>query len=436
MLDPLFRSAARSASAATTLTLAAAVLGATAATSSATAAPAAALRAAGNVLVVDDDGGAGVDHTDLQAAIDASGAADTILVKAGTYGAIAIDGKTVSVVADTFPVLISGQSSIQNVGAGQRVVLRGLSFSYGFGTSLTLGANFGPVWLDACSVYSEGTPLFLPAVGMVVGSCDALVLSDCSIASGDAPFGTVGAGVEGLTLNGSTVHLYDTVVSGGTPFEGFPGGAGLLASGCELFASGCTFNGGPGGMGDDTGNPFAPCTDGAAGGVGLRLAGSASDVTLLDTAIAGGAGGAAGGSSCSAGNPGAATSIEVGSPPADLGLTWPARHYDIPSPIRSGQVGLLELTATPGELAWAIFSVDTAPIPFPAFKGSLALAGPLIFAYAGQVPAGGTLAVPVNINLPPGVPYALAYEQGLFFSLEDEFVLGTPRLGWVLASTF
>ena len=151
---------------------------------------------AGRVLVVDDDGGAGVDHTSLQAAIDAAGATDTILVKSGSYGAIAIDGKTVTMVADGEPVTSSGASTISNLAAGQKVVLRGVSFSNTFGTALTLDANVGPVWLESISVYSEGIPLFQPADGMVIGSSAAVVIADSSIAAGSLPVGTAGAGLK------------------------------------------------------------------------------------------------------------------------------------------------------------------------------------------------------------------------------------------------
>ena len=62
------------------------------------------------------------------------------------------------------------------------------------------------------------------------------------------------------------------------------------------------------------------------------------------------------------------------------------------------------------------------------------LGGSLIFVYFSSIPASGTLDIPINVSLPPGKPYLIAYEQGLFFSLEDEFVLGTPRASLILGS--
>jgi pectin methylesterase-like acyl-CoA thioesterase len=41
--------------------------------------------AAGATWVVDDDGGAGVDYTTIQAAVNAAAAGDTIEVRSGTY---------------------------------------------------------------------------------------------------------------------------------------------------------------------------------------------------------------------------------------------------------------------------------------------------------------------------------------------------------------
>ena len=316
------------------------------------------------VLVVDDDGGPGVDFTSLQTAIDAATATDTILVKAGSYAAITIDGKSITMVADNAAVDFSGQSVIQNIAAGQSVVVNSISFTDGFGTSLTLSSNAGPVWLESVGVFSSGIPLFQPADGLVIGSSAAGVLADCQIAAGANPVGTAGAGLTGLRVSDATLHCFDSTVSGSLSFEGLVGGPGVSVSNSTLFASGCTFTGGPG---EGNTPPFGFCEDGASGGAGLVLTFAANDVTLLDTSVVGGPGGAAGDVGCADGPSGTPTDVQVGPAPVDLGLMFPARNYDIPSPIRSDEVGVLEFTATPGELAWAIFSIGVAPINFPIF---------------------------------------------------------------------
>ncbi|QDU65690.1 hypothetical protein [Engelhardtia mirabilis] len=398
--------------------------------------PSSALSAAGAVLVVDDFAGPGVDFTSIQAAVNASGPTDTILVRTGNYTGFVVNAKTATIVADSANVQVQGVVEVTNIAAGQKVVLHGLRITSTFGTALELTTCAGPVWIEDCAIDSSGLPVFQINDGVRLTGAAAAVISACSIVSSGDGTGGIGGG-NGLLAQNSNLHLYDTTIVGGAVIGGVPGSPGLSMINGFTFASGCQFFGGDGGAGTLQGT-FQICTDGGAGGPGISLTTVSSSppatLVLLDTDSSGGNGGAPGGPACVSGSNGPSISTDGTSVVTDLGLNLAARHYTITSPVRSGETGLLEFTATPGELAWAIFSVDTAPLYFPAFTGSLGPAAPLIFVFAGQVPAGGTLALPVNISLPAGVPYALAYEQGLFFSLEDEFVLGTPRAGWVLAA--
>jgi hypothetical protein len=389
---------------------------------------------AADVLVVDDLPGPGVDFTSIQAAVNAAGPTDVIRVRPGSYSAFAIDGKSVSLMADAGTATASGESEIRNLASHQRVSIRGLDFDSDIGTALVAFSNAGSLWLDACDVTTSGPPIFTINDGVQFSSCASVVLSECEIRSGVGGF--FAGGGTGLRAFASTVHLYDCLVVGGTVTEQLPGSPGIGLSNSTLFASGCTVQGGSGGKGATNPSIFVPCTNGATGGPGLQAAttgGGSSLARLLDCELLGGPGGAAGGPTCSAGAPGPDSTTGPGATITDLGLTWPARRYDITSPVFSGSSGKIHLRGTPGELSWAVFSVETSPLYFAPFQGTLALGGAPIYVYAGAIPPSGTLTLNVGITLPAGVEAALAYEQGLFFSLEDGFVLGTPRLGWILA---
>src|SRR5262245_20758215 len=83
--------------------------------------------AQGKLWIVDDGGGAGVDFTALQPAIDAAAGGDTILVHAGTYAASVIDGKALVVAEQPGEYAKVAGLRVQNLQPDQRVVLRGLA---------------------------------------------------------------------------------------------------------------------------------------------------------------------------------------------------------------------------------------------------------------------------------------------------------------------
>ena len=123
---------------------------------------------AGDVLVVDDDGGVGVGFVDLQAAVDAAGEGDVILVRGGTYSGFIVDGKALTVQADTGATVdVASPSSVSvnvvNLGAGQSVVLRGLHveggslgieppFQQSYRAGFSATDNAGSVWVEDCRI--------------------------------------------------------------------------------------------------------------------------------------------------------------------------------------------------------------------------------------------------------------------------------------------
>ena len=409
-----------------------------------TAAAALALVApAQSVLVVQADGGG--DYATLQAAIDAAVTGDTILARPGQYAGFTIDGfltgpRDVTLVGDGPGVEVVGSAIVRNVAAPSHVTLKGLQLMPESGTPLELWDSTGLIRIEDCEVEPMLPPPLgdlIPASGQYgarIESCLSVTVSDCRIRCGQYS-GNFGG--HGLYSVASKVYLFDSDVSGSLVYHGVDVGAGLRAVDSYVRASGGSFVGANGVNGSEVDvGLWITCTDGADGGPGVHFEGT----TLLkhalvthDTGIHGGAGGWPGGEACSAGDPGP-DSILVGVKHSELDLAWPARSYDITSPVRAGEVGTFTFEGTPGELCWAMFALAPATVTAPGFTGVLALDDPLKPIYLGAVPASGVLQKPIVVSLPPGMDYALAYEQGLFFSLEDGFVTSTPRSGWVLAS--
>lgn len=129
-----------------------------------------------NVWTVDDDGPA--DFSSLQAAIDAADDGDLLLIRAGAYSAITIDGKSLTLHGDTAggivqvsaPALSAGAAiRIQSTVTGQRVVLRGITTTSVLSLPPTLSTQVincvGPVLFEECDLVltsplpeSPGTP--------------------------------------------------------------------------------------------------------------------------------------------------------------------------------------------------------------------------------------------------------------------------------------
>src|SRR6185436_17455407 len=82
--------------------------------------------ASASVLTV---GGASPAYADIQAAVTAAVDGDVVLVRGGGYNAFTIDGKGISILADTgATVTIFGPALVRNIPAGKTVVIAGLRF--------------------------------------------------------------------------------------------------------------------------------------------------------------------------------------------------------------------------------------------------------------------------------------------------------------------
>jgi len=114
-----------------------------------------------DVLVVDPNGGAGTFAT-IRAAVQAAHDEDAILVKSGTYYGFEIDGKALSILADSGAnAMVEARGKVENLPAGKIVVLDGLNFSGSVSedsfpdednSGLYVHANAGPVRVQDCTI--------------------------------------------------------------------------------------------------------------------------------------------------------------------------------------------------------------------------------------------------------------------------------------------
>ncbi len=237
----------------------------------------------------------------IQAAVDAAGQGDVLLVGAGTYGGFVIHNKGLTVMAlPGAEVEIDGWCEIRNLGPARTaslVGLRTLGPSYWqVQPGLRLVDNLGVVRLQGCtfvgtrSSQSFGSPA--SGAGALVTRSSKVVFTRCmlfgrdlGLYSGEMPR----AGGPGLESEESQIALYECLVRGGRGSEesypaGGAGGAGCRVSGWGVFASGTTIEGGRGGGGD-----YIGCTTSGAGGHGLMLTDATAQ--LYDTDIVRGAAG-------------------------------------------------------------------------------------------------------------------------------------------------
>lgn len=367
---------------------------------------------------------------DVQSAVDAAVTGDTILVRAGTYAPFRIDGKSLTVIAESpGAATIEAEEDtsalvITNVAANANVYVRGLEFVLPFlpdadkTSILAVTDCAGDVWLEDCTVSMSCCDEAI--CGGVVTNSESVTLVRCSLEGGmrDGPLAA------GLCVSNASVYAYESEFKARNDFVQFPpvdfltgvsGGHGAhVAQNGFLFASGCTFQGG-----NASGGGILCCYAGD-GGDGIFVSGVGAAVTLLDSSRAGGAGGLGG-------IPGVAGSPDNVVQGTLTPLAGKARSTEALSPIEEFDSVQVKFRGEDGDFAFVAFSPFQDTVYLPTLFGGLHVGPPFSIPVLGAIGVSDEL----DLNVPiPALPLATSttklYVQGVFLSMSGTVYLASP----------
>jgi hypothetical protein len=394
------------------------------------------------VLKVGTSAGA---YATIGAAIAAAAEGDTILVEPGTYPAFSIDDKALNVLADPEGGAMTSSIQIQNLAAAKTCIVSGFQ--------VVSASSVPPLYVSNCNGHVRLEALAVAAAfpgsgaGAHIENCPRVVFARGNFqGSPGAAVSTSGAwnsGGEGLTVLGGKVAAYDCSFHGGRGLDGFDsgattynagyGGTGVLVHAAgQFFASGCSITAGDGG----TGVPAA-CSGtthgagpGGSSGVGLSVEpqSPSSVAWSLGCTIASGLAGAGGdGSACGvpSGPAGGTSAAYVG----DITFLQPtSRRLVAPTHERELHTIVLTVEGVPGDLAALQIS------SLPVWQLNLARNGVRTIDPSasrrfllGTIPASGTLQVNLPIgDLGPGVDALNRYLQLVCLDSSGQMALGSP----------
>ncbi len=356
--------------------------------------------AAQRVFVVAPALGPGVDFTIVQSAIDAASTGDTILVRAGSYDPFVVDGKGLVVVGEGRVDVVGIQQrrgiDIRNVTANQSVVVRGFWVS-GLGTLLRVDRCAGAVTVEDVRVDGVQDE----RLGTVTQS-QQVTWTRCVLVSGTTGLFPVSSAV---LITDAKLFLFDSECR----FRSIPqfgaGGAGIVVTRGDLYASSSTFAGSQGAPAQLIGSQcFQPPGD---GGPAIELTDATSRAQLLDCVLI----------------PGAAGSFAVACPPANPGapvaglgsaqfLTGFENALTTTSPMRGGQTANFTFQGVPGNTAVLLLSPLAAPTLLPPCHGAMFTdLSALVVVTIGVVPPSGTLRIGVPVPTSFGAPCVTLFTQ-------------------------
>lgn len=352
-------------------------------------------------------------HDTVQAAVDAAGDGDLIVVRPGHYDAFAIDNKSLTIAAElpeSVWIESTGGSAIkvENIPASGAVELSDLLI-------LQLAADpVGTVFLHD----NEGR---VQLERIIVGSLKEHPVQQSLRIVSCQDVEIVGSGfAQGVLARLSNVRFFESRIQGaegssciGTP-PAKPGGPGLEVLSGQVLLADTFVQGGRGGAGS---NPLNCCN--GSGGTGLLLGADAPLVTLRGGSVQGGWPGFDMG--CAA--IGAPIDIQSGSLLQEAGAT-PSGGFAS----EFAHSGGMSAIVARGELGQGVlmgFSFGAAVTPTPIATGDLLLALPLLtmvlFGPANGAVAGIESPVPF---LPPGTAPVELFAQTLANDPVDGPVLG------------
>ena len=397
-----------------------------------------------DVWVVDQASGPGADFGDIQLAVNAASDGDTIVVKDGSYQMFAVDGKSLSIVADGDSVLANGGSifysvsamEIRNLTADQEVVLRGLQTDTGIGIRNCDGA----VWLDDLYVTGDVPCSSGGTTGAYIENSHKVTITNSELhgeTNSDPWHQHLIA--DGVWAVSSTVQFYDCVIEGGwgeddnTPL---PGGAGLRIDDSTVTVVGCTIAGGPGGV--DPGNTFQGttlCTGShAIGGAGILFENGTGVLYSGESTAVGGVASLEPLCPGQTGPPGPAIS-GIGTIVPLVGF---ARHLQANSPVRGGEQLTFDVEGQAGELPLLLVSLAHEPLPLYAHSGVLLVAFPLSDVFVLPIlPAGGQASLSFPVPNVGSLVGAVSYRiQAVFVDAASSIWLGAGTTTVLLDSSF
>lgn len=386
-------------------------------------------------VIVVDKTGAG-DYTSLPAALNAASSADVLLMRRGDYtvaipwppAPIVLPDMDLSIVADEGAVVrLGNELQLTGLSASHRIVISGLALENTFnggGAALRLEACLGAVRVQDCTLTSYGDR------AMTVTGCNDVVLTRLSMSAGHGPStsqGDGGHGREGLRLIASDVAAYDCLFGGGNGEDAFWGGlfcgaeggnggpGAAILSGSYLYAMGCEFQGGNGGLG------FCEGPDGV-GAVGLLVL--SSEAQLAQPIF----------------SPGSSPSGVVAPPNSGsliVNLNQIRRELQGPVVVREGQAFIWTFIGRPGDRIFLPKSPDTT-LRWLAPLGALTLASPIsVGGQLGVIGPGTSLQVSTHApTLPSGVDVELTHQQFFALKADGKRLLGTAHGQFVLDSSF
>lgn len=400
-----------------------------------------AVGAQADVLVVDDDGGPGVDHLTIQAAVLAASEGDIVLVKEGSYPAVSIVQRGLSIIVEAGETAVVPSIHVADTSAAQQIVIRGVDALPQPGDTnggISVANCDGSVFVQD-GVF-EGSPEPSPlndAAGATVSDSAGVTFRGCTLAGARTPDGAA-VSAAGLFATNSRVLLFDCLARGGdgdslvSSLAAPPGRPGVQNVGGELVVFGGSFVGGTGGDGALTTPQGGGCADGGAGGPALRndvvaLPGGPifGSFDLRGVTLTGGEGGPAGGLGCVPGAPG--PTIPPGTGGSIVQVPWVSRRLDQAATAREGQLYMPTFVCPPGEIFALVigFLFDDTPL---GPKGVLLPGGvPLKILNLGVMPPAGSLTLTISVPLlPPGFEGVMIAEQIATSPVGGGVRLGTP----------
>lgn len=372
-------------------------------------------------FVVDAANGPGTNFTDIAAAVAAVPDGARLLVRSGSYGAFALDGKGMTILADAgtigLGVMVTGLISVRNTSATQPVTIRvtraqGLLLRNCAGSAVLLGIALEPAYDPFGRILGSG---------LVADGCAQLTLKQVSTRFplfGDGNLVTLAsctAALIGCDLHGISERL---IPRPGLPAQVFASEALSLANSTVAITGGRIAGG--------TGFSYSS-------GSAIHLTGG--DLRILDGTLAGGTFGSSPAGLAIAGSGPVridpATVVATGtSPPFGTGLTPVFLRMPSLSSTDSAPPGsLAALLADPvGDAAILLVGLQGPPLTVPGIRDAFWLApNAFLFAASGVAPLSAALVVPA---IPQLRGFVLGW-QGVTMDAAGMLQASNPGLGLV-----